>query len=311
MSHMPSVAPTTPVVSLGLPVYNGENHVREAIAGILAQTYTDFELIISDNASTDGTEAICREFAALDPRIRYERLPANIGAAPNFNRIVPLARGRYFKWAAHDDICLPGFLEACVAALDADPGVILACTQAEVINEASARVPTPARMDADLDGAAGPAAADRFRSLIPYEHWCVEVFGLVRTAELVQTPLIGAYVNSDRVLLAELALRGRFHRVPQVLFQSRDHAKRSVRASRIQERASWFDPKLQGRILFPVWRTLREFLGSIRRVPMPLGSRLACLRATGGWVVRYRRMLFKDLRHAAKQVIARVVGRRA
>lgn len=90
-------------VSIGMPIYNGELFVREALDSLLAQTYTDFELIISNNASTDATESICMEYAARDLRIRYIRQPINVGALANFKLVLNEARGDYFMWAAHDD----------------------------------------------------------------------------------------------------------------------------------------------------------------------------------------------------------------
>ena len=97
----------SPLVSIGLPVYNGDRYLAEALDSILAQSFADFELIISDNASTDGTQDICETYARRDERIVYSRLPENLGAAPNYNRLVEMARGELFKWAAHDDRIKP------------------------------------------------------------------------------------------------------------------------------------------------------------------------------------------------------------
>ena len=91
-----------PLVSIGMPVFNGEDYVEAALDSILTQTFTNFELIISDNASTDRTEEICNDFADSDDRIRYYRQEKNLGAAANFNRVFELSSGKYFKWAAHD-----------------------------------------------------------------------------------------------------------------------------------------------------------------------------------------------------------------
>src|SRR5687767_6137887 len=106
-----------PALSIGLPVYNGERYLREAIGSILSQDFTDFELIISDNASTDGTAAICAFYAARDARIRYHRSETNLGAAPNHRRVFELARAPFFKWAAHDDSGSPQLLERCVQTM--------------------------------------------------------------------------------------------------------------------------------------------------------------------------------------------------
>ena len=125
----------SPHVTIGMPVYNGERFLVETLESLLAQTYRDFEIVISDNGSTDGTRRICEAFARKDPRILYHREEENRGAAWNYNRVVALARGRYFKWAAHDDLCMPTYLERCVDALDSDPAVVLAYPDDQDIDE--------------------------------------------------------------------------------------------------------------------------------------------------------------------------------
>ena len=112
------------MVSIGLPVYNGENYLSAAIESIAAQTFQDFELIISDNDSTDRTPEICRHYMMQDKRIRYFRNKRNLGAAPNYNRTYELSQGQYFKWTAHDDIICPDFLAKCVVALEAEPEAV-------------------------------------------------------------------------------------------------------------------------------------------------------------------------------------------
>jgi len=123
-----------PRVSIGVPVYNGESYLACALDSMLGQTYGDFELIISDNASTDRTPEICRQYAARDPRVRYLREEQNRGLAWNFNRVVEVSRGDYFKWAAYDDVCAPSFLARTVEVLDNDPHVILATSVAALID---------------------------------------------------------------------------------------------------------------------------------------------------------------------------------
>ena len=117
---------TTPRLTIGLPVYNGEKYVAESIDALLGQSFTDFELIISDNASTDGTGDICRHYEKQDSRVRYFRQPQNIGLAPNHNFVVEQARGELFKWASNDDLYARDLLERCVDALDKYPDVVLA-----------------------------------------------------------------------------------------------------------------------------------------------------------------------------------------
>src|SRR4051812_10040179 len=123
-----------PRVTIGVPVYNGEKFIRATVDSLLAQTFTDFELIISDNASTDGTEVISREYAAKDPRIIYVRNPRNLGPAANYNVPLDRARGEFFKWNAADDVCGPDFLKLCVEALDANPDAVIAYPRTKVID---------------------------------------------------------------------------------------------------------------------------------------------------------------------------------
>ncbi len=125
----------SPRVSVGLAVYNGENFIRAAIDSILAQTFTDFELVISDNASTDKTQEICLEYAAKDGRIRYYRCERNMGAAWNQNRVFELSRGEYFRLAAHDDVIAPEYLAKCVEVLDQNPSVVLCHSWTKAIND--------------------------------------------------------------------------------------------------------------------------------------------------------------------------------
>ena len=108
---------SVPRVTIGLPVYNGENYLAAAIESLLSQTFTDFELVICDNGSTDRTEQVCRAYAARDARIRYYREVENRGLAWNFSRTFELARGEYFKWHAHDDLCGPTLLRGALEAL--------------------------------------------------------------------------------------------------------------------------------------------------------------------------------------------------
>ncbi len=291
-----------PKVSIGLPVHNGERHVGQAIRSILDQTLRDFELVIVDNASTDRTAEICEELAASDSRIRYGRNESNIGAGPNFNLAFARSAGQYFKWAAHDDLLDPDYLEACVEMLDSEPGAVLCNTGIDLIDDAGA--PLGPR-DEELNRVDSEIPSVRFRDLILGEHWCIDIFGVMRRAALAQTPLIGSFIGSDRVLLAELGLRGKFLRNPRILFHSRDHPDRSIRAIDIRARAAWFDPRLSGRIVFPFWRTGIEYVRSIRRVPIRGAEKRAALASLLPWVVRNRWRLEIDLKEALRSSLGR------
>jgi glycosyltransferase involved in cell wall biosynthesis len=128
------VSSGVPLVSIGMPVYNGERFVRQALESILIQDYGNFELIISDNASTDATSKICRRYADRDARVRYVRNETNLGASPNHKRVFEMGTGDYFKWAAHDDECLPTFLSRCMSVFgEAPQSVVLVYPQSLII----------------------------------------------------------------------------------------------------------------------------------------------------------------------------------
>ncbi len=248
-----------PVVSIGMPVYNAQNYIREALESILAQTFTGFELIISDNASTDATGRICRAYAQKDARIRYYRNQVNLGADPNYNKIFKLSKGKYFKWAAHDDVIAPDFLEKCVDVLDRDKSIVICCSNTGIIDENSAlKRPFPVILRTD-----SRSAGIRFFELLIKPHASFSIFGLIRSDRLKKTPLFGGYASSDKVLLARLALMGRFHEIPEMLFLSRDHGDQSVKMlPDLRRYAVWFNEDNRGKILFPYWRIALEYMKS-------------------------------------------------
>lgn len=266
-----------PLVSLGLPVYNGENFLRQALNSLTGQTwnggrFADLEIIISDNSSTDGTEAICREFAAADSRVRYFRQERNIGAGPNYNFVFEKSRGRYFKWAAHDDYMDPTAMETCARALEADPGTVLCHPLLVDVDAEGVVIGEFDRGDAGLREA--PA---RFFQVIQMGHNCAEVFGLTRRDTLAGTGLIRDYTDSDRTLLGELALRGRLRQVDGARFYRRVHAGKSDRVyASYHERAEWFNPGNRGKVVLSAWNQLRDLSGSLLRCRLPLGQKVAC-----------------------------------
>src|SRR6476646_7470501 len=258
-----------PKVTIGLPTYNGERYLGPAIRSMLEQHFGDFELLVADNASTDGTRAIVEGFMAQDSRVRYLPSEINRGAAWNFNRLVEAARGEYFTWMADDDTYEPGFLGTCVDVLDQSPDVVLAYTQAVDIDPDGAviekRGPTNV---ADL-----PDVADRYRAVLLDEVYCYAVFGVIRTGVLRSTAMIGPYTQYDRVRLAELALHGRFVEQPEPYFCHRGHPGRSMYAvPDDRERQKWFDTSRDGTRTLPRWRCAAEYTRALgragRRLPV-------------------------------------------
>lgn len=268
-------------VSIGLPVFNGERYIEAAIRSILAQTNLDFELLISDNASVDRTEEISRGYAATDSRVRYHRTKENRGSSWNHNRVLELASGIYFKWASHDDVLAPEFLERCVRVLDRDPSVVLCHSKVKVINESGSVLGS---LDSSVDAARLFQAHERFRGLILHDRYCVEFFGLMRT-DVCKKIQFGSYIGSDRILRAELGLHGRFYEIPEYLFFSRDHPDRSTRAMPAHHlRGAWFDPANAGRKVYPHWRILTEYFRCVGRASLSRYERARCYLHLVSWI---------------------------
>ena len=279
-----------PRVSIGIPIYNGERYLGEALEAVLAQTFEDFELIISDNASTDGTEAICRSYASREPRVRYVRNETNIGAAGNHNRLVALARGDYFKWWSVDDLCTPTYLARCVEALDREPGAVLAYARAQWIGEDGKVLARSERVAQHADWPATPA--DRFRRLV--EEFVdnggvtgpIYVYGLIRSRALRQTQLIGNYIGADCNLLSELILLGRFVRVPECVLSIRVHPGSSSWQTNLalDKQIQFWDPRIAGRLstLVLQWRRYFQYAFTIFRSRLRPHEKILLLGSMAG-----------------------------
>jgi len=206
-----------PLVSIGLPVYNGENFIPGALDSLLAQDYAQIELIISDNASTDRTPEICREYAAKDSRVHYHRNSTNLGVVKNFNRVFELASGDYFMWAGDHDLRAPTYVSRCMEIMATDPSVVLCCSQTvRVAPDGSHSAIIPPRLDTR-----GLAVVTRFQLVIWSLSYCYQTYGLIRSDALKRTQLFRDTIGPDAVLLTELALLGAFAYVPELLFYMR------------------------------------------------------------------------------------------
>lgn len=279
-----------PRLTIGLPVYNGQNFLAGSIEALLGQSYEDFELIISDNASTDGTADTCRRYQEKDSRIRYFRQERNIGGAPNHNFLVEQARGELFKWASHDDLYAPDLLKRCVEALDQFPDVVLAHSWTAVIAESGA-VTTAVRYQL---ATASPSAPERFRSIL-YEVGGDDDGGVIRMEVLRRVPLLGSYHHSDRTLVAGLALQGPFYQVPDWLYFRRDHPERAERAFKtVQAWCANLDPHRSDALRNPVIRLYVEyvwgFVTAIRRAPLSPAEKRACYRHLARWLMGWTKV---------------------
>lgn len=281
-----------PRLSVGLAVYNGEAFLAKSIDSILGQTFGDFELIISDNASTDGTEEMCRQYAAKDSRIRYSRNAENIGGANNENLTFRLARAEYFRWAAHDDVCAPTLFERCIEVLDRDPQVVLCYSAVTEIDQDGNELGTVVAPEVSSDT---PFARFRFLSG-RHAHNCEATYGIMRSNVLATTRLQLNYTNSDRVLLCELALHGRFHQLPTPLFYKRRHPGNVYKDWR--GRMAWFLPELEktGQITFPNWMEFFDYFATLHRVELDPAQKALCYAwVAGPWMLRRSLGLTRDL----------------
>ena len=284
-----------PRVSIGMPVYNGDRFLKQALDSVLAQTFQDFELIISDNGSTDTTQEICREYAGRDQRIRYYRNEQNLGGAWNFNRVFELSTADYFRWACHDDMCAPELLERCVEVLDRKPSVVLCYPKTSVIDENGKHI----EHYPDNLNLCSPKPHERYKRFHErYRHGasCNVLFGLIRTSILKMTPLMGSYPSSDIVLLAELALLGEYYEVPEYLFFRREHPQTSRGAYRaFRDRLAWYNPAKKGHLHLTRWKWFSEYLAAIGRVQISQGEKARCYMQMVQWVMWNWIMLVKDL----------------
>ncbi len=272
-----------PRLSIGLPVYNGEKYLAESLDALLDQSFEDFELIISDNASTDGTAGICRHYMKQDSRIRYIYQPRNIGAVPNHNFVVEQARGQLFKWASHDDLYAHGLLKCCVDALDEYPHVVLAHSWTALIDNSGT---VTEAIEYPL-ATASLRAPERFRSML-FANAGDDIYGVIRTEVLRRTSLHDSYHHADRTITAEIVLHGPFHQVPDWLFFRRDHPDRAERARpTVRARCANMDPRRADRLRHPTVRLYAEYLwgyvAAIRRAPLSSADRRECYRYLARW----------------------------
>jgi len=306
----------TSIVTIGLPVYNGENFLGAAIDALLGQTFVDFTLVISDNASTDATEEICRAAARSDQRIRYIRQTANLGAAPNYNVVFSDVESPLFMWATHDDLKYPAYVERCVEALDAQPDTVLAYTLYEEI---------------DGEGSPGPRAEPRPELSSPepsvrlgrvisrgISRWprnnTYPIFGVMRSDVIRRTAMHGGYQGSDRVFLAEIALNGPFAEIGDVLMGYRFHEAQSMAAATGDgsDRDAWFDTSKAGKPGWPNWKRQTQYLAAIKRAPLDSAQRRRCLTVLAKTVGRKEwRYLASDAGRRIKRSVTGALGRRS
>lgn len=267
-----------PLVSIGVPVLNGERFLERALASLVAQDYGNLEIIISDNASTDRTRQICTWYARNDDRVVYRRNDYNVGAAANYNLVAERASGRYFKWAAHDDWIAPSFVRCCVRHLERDEGLVLCWSSMGVVDDTGEvfRLVTEV-----LRGADSCQASERFRCVLrDLRDPTGPVFGLMRLDVLRDTPGIRNSPEPDRTLVAELSLRGRIRQIDDVLFFHYGPPGHALHYGdpRRRKRASWewLHPRNRYRPRLAAQRIAMDHLRAIRSAGLRMSEVLLC-----------------------------------
>jgi glycosyltransferase involved in cell wall biosynthesis len=287
---------SAPTLTVGVPVYNMGTYLEAAVESVLAQSFRDLELIISDNASTDDTEAVGRALAARDPRVTYRRNTENVGLSANNNLLVPLARGRLFKWAPADDVLRPGYLERCVEAIDADPSVVLAYPRTAFVDGDGA----PLDLTDPGWNLVSDDPSERLLFAIRAGHYVNAVLGVIRADALRRTRLLPRYAGGDYRLMAELSVLGKFVEIPERLYERRIH-KGSTGGNTGNTkwlRTYWSGSRPSMRA--PYWRLCRDHAGIVMRAPIPR-ARKAALLAQLAWTMGYQwRRLLRELVEALR-----------
>lgn len=292
-----------PKVSVGMPAYNSGEFITEAIESILNQTFRDFELIISDNASTDNTQQICEAFARQDSRIRYYRNERNIGASDNYNAVFHHARGAYFKWASSNDLCAADFLGKCVDVLDERQDAVLSYPRARLFTDN----PGEGEDYEDNLDLQDDSACARFKKFMANIRLNNVMNGMIRAATLRHTALIKTFFSSDMSLMAEVAMHGKFIEIPDYLFYRRMDEQTATKLKSEEEVLKHYDPDLKNPMLFQNWKIHFEYLSAATRAPVPVSERLCLMKCMLKQIVWDRAPLATDVIQAVR-LFPRFIG---
>jgi glycosyltransferase involved in cell wall biosynthesis len=281
----------TPLVTIGVPVYNGEQFISSALDSLLGQSLDNIELIISDNASTDSTETICRDFARRDARIRYFRQKRNIGAPSNWNFLVHEARGKYFKWASASDYCSPIMLEQCVNAMQDNLDIVVCTGLTQTIDENDKPQEVYIR-DKSINE---DSPSERFSHIMHTLSRNNIISGVIRLDVLRRTRLNRQYPSGDLVLMAELALHGNLIVLPEVyLFRRRIRDSFTSMLTPI-ELQRIHDPQAKSPLKLIHIRQFLDYIISISRTPTSTVEKLRAYQTTLRSMYWSRKILWGEL----------------
>jgi glycosyltransferase involved in cell wall biosynthesis len=286
-----------------MPVFDGELYIEHAIRSVLGQTIGDFELIISDNASSDRTPEICRDLAGADTRIIYSRNSENIGAAGNYNRLFRLATAPYFRWMNADDLCAPDLHEKCLASLERNPHAVLCYGKTTLIDK-DGEILEPYEDNLDLRHR---SAKERFLGFMGRVGLSNVLYGLMKRSALSRTALMGngSYPAADINLIGELTLYGQFIELPERLFFRRVHRMASSRDRSDDAVQTDFWTGGRATFTFPHWKQSLACLRAIRRAPLPIMEKLRLQGHILRRMVWIRNVLFEDVSLEMRRLLDR------
>jgi glycosyltransferase involved in cell wall biosynthesis len=260
-----------PRVSIAVPAYNCERYIAQALQSLLAQTYRDFEIVVSDNASTDRTAEICENIAAADSRVRVVRRKDNIGGPGNFRYAYSLCQGEFIKWSTADDYWDPRYLELCLAELDRQPDVVLCYSKTTLVDADGRRI---SDYDDNLD-LLEESPRRRFNDLLSLIGLCNAHLGVIRRSALARTRLIGNELASDAHFLAELSLYGKFRVVPEHLFFRRYHEQSSSwQRDSAEHQRKYYAPGRSSKFSMQTWKKFGRLYSAVWRSPVPLAQKI-------------------------------------
>ena len=287
-----------PRVSVGMPLYNREKYVGASIEAHLNQTYTDFELIITDNASTDRSPEICASYAEKDPRVKYFRNPQNLGAAGNYNRCFELATGEYFRWTPSDDLISPNLLERAVEILDHDPSVFVAYPRTKLIN---AQGEVTGDFDENLF-LMGDQPSERWKGVQRNLRLGNLHYGLNRAEKFRKTGLLRNYNGGDFPLIAEMSLYGKFYEIPDAFFYRRMHEEASSALKNSADIMAFYDPKKREKLVLYNWMHLGAHIVSVAGAPISVSEKLRIYAYEGRRFIWDRKDFLGELGDTARKL---------
>lgn len=289
-----------PSISIGLPVYNGERYIASAIDSILKQTFVDFEIIISDNASIDNTAGICKKYCSKDSRVKYFRNNKNLGSAKNFNRVFELSSGDYFRWHSADDLCAPTLLEECKKVLDTKKSIALCAPRTILIDETGDEIKKLTENLSIHDS----NARDRLEKLHLNLKLCNAQYGLMRSEIVRRTGLEGDYPGSDIIFLSEMCLYGKFEQLDEYLFFRRWHNEASSHLDTTEAQQQFWDPDTSGKFFMREWKHILEHLRIIGRASLALNEKIKVAALVLKWIRWNRTKLYNEAKFAIQYMLS-------